>query len=57
LPASAAGTWQLGDVTVSRLGFGAMRLLRRAAELGVNHIDAARLRRTSGSSAATTSTW
>jgi aryl-alcohol dehydrogenase-like predicted oxidoreductase len=60
-PAGAAGTWALGDLTVSRLGFGAMRLtgslpyahgvpsdrqqaiavLRRAAELGVNHIDTA----------------
>lgn len=60
-PASAAGTWRLGDLTVNRLGFGAMRLtgslpfghgtasdrsqslavLRRAAELGVNHIDTA----------------
>jgi pyridoxine 4-dehydrogenase len=59
--AAAAGTWQLGDLTVSRLGFGAMRLtgrtafadgppsdrsqsirvLRRAVELGVNHIDTA----------------
>jgi pyridoxine 4-dehydrogenase len=59
--ADAAGTWQLGDKTVSRLGFGAMRLtgsvpfgkgtpsdrersiavLRRAVELGVNHIDTA----------------
>ena len=46
-------TWQLGDVTVGRLGFGAMRLtanpdrsaalavLRRAVELGVNHLDTA----------------
>jgi aryl-alcohol dehydrogenase-like predicted oxidoreductase len=62
LPAAAAGTWKLGDLTVSRLGFGAMRLatgtpfqpgavsrdratsiavLRRAVELGVNHIDTA----------------
>jgi pyridoxine 4-dehydrogenase len=62
LPAAAAGTWTLGDVTVNRLGFGAMRLtggrpfdpatppsdrgqaiavLRRAVELGVNHIDTA----------------
>jgi aryl-alcohol dehydrogenase-like predicted oxidoreductase len=60
-PAGAAGTWKLGDLTVNRLGFGAMRLtgslpyahgvpsdrqqaiavLRRAAELGVNHIDTA----------------
>jgi len=24
--APAAGTWQLGDLTVNRLGFGAMRL-------------------------------
>ncbi|MBB4686626.1 aldo/keto reductase [Amycolatopsis jiangsuensis] len=58
LPAAAAGTWQLGSLTVNRLGFGAMRLvpldrqlpgereraiavLRRAVELGVNHIDTA----------------
>ncbi|GAB2710290.1 aldo/keto reductase [Kitasatospora kifunensis] len=60
-PASAAGTWRLGDLTVNRLGFGAMRLtgsgafdrgvpsdrakvlgvLRRAVELGVNHLDTA----------------
>jgi pyridoxine 4-dehydrogenase len=61
--AAAAGTWTLGDMTVNRLGFGAMRLpqrgpafapeavpgdrdqaikvLRRAVELGVNHIDTA----------------
>jgi aryl-alcohol dehydrogenase-like predicted oxidoreductase len=56
--ATAAGTWKLGDLTVNRLGFGAMRLtanadggpsdrrraiavLRRAVELGVNHIDTA----------------
>ncbi len=62
LPAAAAGTWTLGDLTVNRLGFGAMRItggrpfdlaapagdrgqavavLRRAVELGVNHIDTA----------------
>jgi len=56
--AAAAGTWTLGDLTVNRMGFGAMRLtgnadgtpsdrdravtvLRRALELGVNHIDTA----------------
>jgi aryl-alcohol dehydrogenase-like predicted oxidoreductase len=61
--AAAAGTWTLGDRTVNRIGFGAMRLpqtgeafaadavprdrdqaigvLRRAVELGVNHIDTA----------------
>ncbi|MET7765827.1 oxidoreductase [Streptomyces sp. NPDC005393] len=59
--AAAAGTWNLGDLTVNRVGFGAMRLtgsaafglgtpsdrdrsvsvLRRAIELGVNHIDTA----------------
>lgn len=59
--ASAAGAWKLGDLSVNRLGFGAMRLtgraafvsgeprdrdrsiavLRRAVELGVNHIDTA----------------
>jgi pyridoxine 4-dehydrogenase len=61
--ADAAGTWPLGDLTVNRMGFGAMRLpqrgpaltaeavpsdraeaiavLRRAVELGVNHIDTA----------------
>jgi aryl-alcohol dehydrogenase-like predicted oxidoreductase len=61
MTAAAAGTWKLGDLTVNRLGFGAMRLtgtagfdlgrprdrrssisvLRRAVELGVNHIDTA----------------
>ena len=59
--AAAAGTWRLGDRTVNRLGFGAMRLtgtrpfhdgvprdrdtsiavLRRAVELGVDHLDTA----------------
>ncbi|MGW2255911.1 oxidoreductase [Kitasatospora sp. NPDC001660] len=61
--AAASGTWTLGDRTVHRIGFGAMRLpqtgpaltphavprdrdqaiavLRRALELGVNHIDTA----------------
>jgi len=59
--AAAAGTWELSDLTVNRMGFGAMRLpgrlpsgesvpadrsrsievLRRAVELGVNHIDTA----------------
>jgi aryl-alcohol dehydrogenase-like predicted oxidoreductase len=61
--AAVAGTWALGDLTVNRVGFGAMRLpqrgpafapeaipgdrdqaikvLRRAVELGVNHIDTA----------------
>ncbi|GAA2208355.1 oxidoreductase [Nonomuraea monospora] len=59
---NTAGTWTLGDLTVNRVGFGAMRLtgraaftstgdgasrdrsiavLRRAVELGVNHIDTA----------------
>lgn len=59
ITADAAGTWQLGDLTVNRIGFGAMRLmgnpfattprdreaaiavLRRAVELGVDHIDTA----------------
>jgi pyridoxine 4-dehydrogenase len=60
-PAAAAGSFRLGDLTVNRLGFGAMRLsgtggmglgtardpassrdvVRRAVELGVNHIDTA----------------
>ena len=61
--AAAAGTFRLGDLTVNRMGFGAMRLpqtgralaadatpgdrdraitvLRRAVDLGVNHIDTA----------------
>ncbi|NUW38616.1 oxidoreductase [Nonomuraea rhodomycinica] len=59
--AAAAGTWKLGDLTVNRVGLGAMRLtgsapfdmgapsdrersirvLRRAVDLGVNHIDTA----------------
>ena len=61
ITADAAGTWKLADLTVGRIGFGAMRLtgtaafhlgapsdrqrsiavLRRAIELGVNHIDTA----------------
>ncbi|MFI1097770.1 aldo/keto reductase [Streptomyces sp. NPDC020917] len=58
ITAAASGTWRLGDLTVHRMGFGAMRLtegpggvpsdreraigvLRRAIELGVNHIDTA----------------
>lgn len=61
ITATAAGTWTLGDLTVNRIGFGAMRLtgsaafhhgtpsdrdrsiavLRRAVELGVDHIDTA----------------
>ncbi|MFJ7998485.1 oxidoreductase [Streptomyces sp. NPDC096310] len=63
ITASDAGTWRLGDLSVHRMGFGAMRLpqhgaafgadatpsdrdraigvLRRAVELGVNHIDTA----------------
>jgi aryl-alcohol dehydrogenase-like predicted oxidoreductase len=58
ITAAAAGTWTLGDLTVNRIGFGAMRLtrnadgppasreravtvLRRALELGVNHVDTA----------------
>ncbi|MFI7416610.1 oxidoreductase [Nonomuraea sp. NPDC049684] len=63
ISATASGTWRLGDRTVNRIGFGAMRLpqhgealtpgavprdreqaigvLRRAIELGVNHIDTA----------------
>ncbi len=58
ITAAASGTWQLGDRTVNRLGYGAMRImskadgtpsdrdtviavLRRAVELGVNHIDTA----------------
>ncbi|MFF9814778.1 aldo/keto reductase [Streptomyces sp. NPDC014006] len=61
ITADSAGTWKLGDLTVSRVGFGAMRLtgsaafhhgtpsdrnrsmavLRKAVELGVDHIDTA----------------
>ncbi|PWI13448.1 aldo/keto reductase [Streptomyces sp. Act143] len=61
ITADAAGTWKLGDLSVNRLGYGAMRVtgsaafhhgtpsdrrqaitvLRRAVELGVNHIDTA----------------
>ena len=61
ISAGAAGTWTLGDLTVNRMGLGALRLagsavfgsgtpadrdrsirvLRRAIELGVNHIDTA----------------
>ncbi|MEV4683527.1 aldo/keto reductase [Streptomyces kurssanovii] len=63
ITAAASGTFDLGDLTVNRVGFGTMRLpqhgvafaadavprdrgqamgvLRRAVELGVNHIDTA----------------
>nr|WP_205582944.1 aldo/keto reductase [Streptomyces acidiscabies] len=61
ITAADSGTWTLGDLTVNRIGFGAMRLtgsaafhlgtpsdrdrsiavLRKAVELGVNHIDTA----------------
>ncbi|MFC8718524.1 aldo/keto reductase [Kitasatospora sp. NPDC057198] len=63
ITAAASGTWELGDLTVNRIGFGTMRLpqhgealtpgavprdrdqavrvLRRAVELGVNHLDTA----------------
>ncbi len=53
ITAAAAGTWTLGDRTIRRMGFGSMRItanpdrdlairvLRRAVELGVNHIDTA----------------
>jgi pyridoxine 4-dehydrogenase len=58
ITARAACTWTLGDLTVSRIGLGAMRLtrnadgtpadrdraitvLRRAIDLGVNHLDTA----------------
>ncbi|MFD8542451.1 oxidoreductase [Streptomyces sp. NPDC059649] len=63
ITAAESGTWTLGDRTVNRVGFGAMRLtqhgeafapdavpsdrdqavrvLRHAVELGVNHIDTA----------------
>ncbi|RLP84381.1 aldo/keto reductase [Micromonospora sp. BL4] len=53
ITAAAAGSWTLGDRAVHRVGFGSMRitanpdrdravaLLRRAVELGVNHIDTA----------------
>ncbi len=53
IDAADAGTWTLGDLEVNRMGFGSMRLtagtdreaavglVRRAVELGVNHIDTA----------------
>ncbi|NYF59730.1 aldo/keto reductase [Micromonospora purpureochromogenes] len=53
ITAAAAGSWTLGDRVVRRMGFGSMRttvdpdpdravrVLRRAVELGVNHIDTA----------------
>jgi len=60
ITATAAGTWTLGDRTVNRLGFGSMRItanpdrdlairvLRRAVDLGVNHIDTAAFYRSPG---------
>jgi pyridoxine 4-dehydrogenase len=63
ITAAAAGTWNLGDLRINRIGLGAMRLtqhgealtanatpsdrgravslLRRAVDLGVNHLDTA----------------
>lgn len=61
ISAGASGSWTLGDLSVRRIGFGAMRLtgsaafhhgvprdrdtsiavLRKAVDLGVNHIDTA----------------
>ncbi|NUT34209.1 MAG: aldo/keto reductase [Hamadaea sp.] len=53
ITAAAAGSWTLGDRAVHRMGFGSMRItanpdrdtairvVRRAVELGVNHIDTA----------------
>ncbi|MBQ0992853.1 aldo/keto reductase [Micromonospora sp. PSH03] len=57
ISAESAGTWTLGDLSVNRIGFGAMRLtgnggapsdrarviglLRQAVDLGVNHLDTA----------------
>ncbi|MEH1055595.1 aldo/keto reductase [Micromonospora sp. CPCC 206171] len=53
ITAAAAGSWTLGDRVVRRMGFGSMRttvdpepdravrVLRRAVELGVNHLDTA----------------
>jgi pyridoxine 4-dehydrogenase len=53
ITAAHAGSWALGDRTVHRMGFGTMRLtadpdrdrairvLRTAVELGVNHLDTA----------------
>jgi pyridoxine 4-dehydrogenase len=58
--AAASGTWTLGDRTVRRMGFGSMRItanpdrdvairvLRTAVELGVNHIDTAAFYRSPG---------
>ncbi len=58
--AASAGTWTLGDRTVNRVGFGSMRItanpdrevaigvLRRAVDLGVNHIDTAAFYRSPG---------
>jgi aryl-alcohol dehydrogenase-like predicted oxidoreductase len=60
ITAAAAGTWTLGDRPVRRMGFGSMRItvnpdrdvavrvLRTAVELGVNHIDTAAFYRSPG---------
>lgn len=60
ITAAAAGTWTLGDRTVHRMGFGSMRItanpdrdlairvVRRAVDLGVNHIDTAAFYRSPG---------
>jgi aryl-alcohol dehydrogenase-like predicted oxidoreductase len=60
ITAASAGAWTLGDREVNRMGFGSMRItanpdpelaisvLRRAVELGVNHIDTAAFYRSPG---------
>jgi pyridoxine 4-dehydrogenase len=60
ITAAAAGTWTLGGQTIQRMGFGSMRLtvhadpavavrvLRRAVALGVDHIDTAAFYRSPG---------
>jgi pyridoxine 4-dehydrogenase len=60
IDAAAAGSWTLGDLPVHRMGLGTMRLtadpdrdrairvLRRAVELGVNHLDTAAFYRSPG---------
>src|SRR5882762_2531191 len=44
ITASAAGTWTLGDLTVNRMGFGAMRLPQHGAAFGADGVPSDRHR-------------
>ena len=44
ITAAAAGTWKFGDLTVNRIGFGAMRLPQTGRALVAHAVPASRER-------------